>query len=137
MRREAKKEEDKMGFIGKLLGKKTVPHKPLAHNEVPANRELAGLLRELQCISRTRFAEVRLPKESVIERISEIADSSAVPALEKALADMRKYKHVLETLHSDPHFDASAPGSASVVIMIKLADQLIEKTKCAITSCRN
>lgn len=126
-----------MRFINNLFGKKTVPQKHLADNKVPANQELTGLLGELQCISRTDFEDVKLPEESVIDRISEIGDSSAVPALEKALADMHKYKHVLETLRNRPDFDASAPGSANFVIMIQFANQLIKKTECAITSCRH
>jgi hypothetical protein len=98
------------------------------------NQELKFLLNELKCMSRPDFKDVELPKEEVIDRITEIADNEAIPFLEKALQDACKYEKIWE--HINQNTDPSKPGSAGITILIQATRQVIEKLEKAIDVCR-
>ena len=99
-----------------------------------SNPKLQSLLEDLKRKKRLNVQGVWLPDEDTIEKISEIGDPAAIPALEQALAQTRKFQVMAEGLSNVA--DPTAPGSASPMLVALLAQQTARKIEDAMSKCR-
>jgi hypothetical protein len=97
-------------------------------------KTLSELLAELD---RKKAMELRgewLPDSSVVTRIGELGDPTAVSALERALDRAKKFKALCET--AQIAMSPTEPGSASPILAAALANQTISDIEKALEKCQ-
>ena len=98
------------------------------------DQTLTALISELKTKSSMNVKGEQLPDEQTVEKIGRTGSPEAIPHLEEALRQAKRFKALCEKLQTQ--MASGEAGSASPFLAAMLAEQSIRALQAALAKCR-